>query len=90
MVASVDTNTCTADTRINSRIFKTLKTFIATVFNTIQSSSSSSSSSSSRTDLLAHFQQLIVGQATIPSQLLFHSFTTFRERGKTGEDGVKA
>ena len=55
-----------------------------------ESSSSSSSSSSSRTDHLAHFQQLIASQQSIASQLLFHSFTTFRDRGKTGEDGVEA
>ena len=42
-------------------------------------------SSSSRTDLSANLQQLIASQL-----LFFHSFTTFRERGKTGEDGIDA
>ena len=37
-----------------------------------------------RTYLSAHFQQ------PIASQPLFHSFTTFTVRGKTGEDGVEA
>ena len=29
-------------------------------------------------------KQLIASQQPVPSQLLFHSFTTFRERGKAG------
>ena len=35
-------------------------------------------------------KQLLLAKQPVPSQLLFHSFTTFRERGKTGEDGVEA
>ena len=32
----------------------------------------------------------LLAKQPIPSQLLFHSFTIFRERGKKGEGGVEA